>query len=321
MVLAVVSPRRTSRGPPQPSKAEIPSPMATMTSLQIQSFASLIDQLPVGVEESERIDRAANAACSSGSEDGSAERAREIADGKTPGPRHDCQKGTCQECRQPVGSVACVTDETLSCGHAYGCSGTFNGIPFPSMGNDAACLQIPEQPSTHLATGGCGAVQSGIADGSFTAVASAISRDPTAQQQPTAGLRGFPSQATCAVVEPMHGFLAFGPEEASAGFTTTVTPQEYNTPDISAASAHCGARNVFPGEQSCVGPVWQSWGQGCTSAPANSPNRPCGERLSGQPQQSARPAQPAQVTPAVYGGGQVQVSIVSPGKAVVSASV
>lgn len=293
--------------------------MTTMTSLQIQSFASLIDQLPIGIEESERIDRAANAACSSGSEDGSAEKAHEIIDGKSPISRRGCSKSNCHDCRQPVGPVACGTDEAMSTGLVYMNSSGFNGIAFPPVGEDATCMQMPEHPTVALAAGAC-TVQNGIIDCSFMPVSSPFSRDPASQQQQAAaGLRGFSSQEACAVVEPVQAYLPHCPEEASAGFAQAAAPPEYNSPDVGGAPLQSGGRGMFASDHTNANTLWPSWGQECPpasewkyGAPAGS--RSCGERLGGPLSQGARVGQGA---PAVHGGGQVQVSIVSPGMLVV----
>ncbi|KAL8444292.1 hypothetical protein Emag_005553 [Eimeria magna] len=294
---------------------------AIMTSLQIQSFASLIDQLPIGVEESERIDQAASAASCSGveAEEGCLDRALGITERKHGGvTRRDCAKAACIECPQGVAATAvgCPSDEALTNGLVYGTTPAFPAVSFSATAEEAPCMQqIHDASPASLAAGGC-ADPSSIADPSLLAASSPFfSEHPSAGQQQqaaataAASLRAFPSQEGCSVVGP--GQLSFGPycsEEASPPVFAGGGPHAsgYSPLDLAA-----GRTNAILEEQGYVGSGWPHWGQSCPSAsdckytPAPL-SRACSERFSAPPSQSLRSSQ------ASHGGGQLQVSIVSP---------
>ncbi|KAL8272748.1 hypothetical protein Esti_003298 [Eimeria stiedai] len=300
-----------------------------MTSLQIQSFASLIDQLPIGVEESERIDQAASAASCSGrgAEEGCLDRALEIADRKHGVvSRRDCAKAACLECPQGVSptAVGCPSDEVLTSGLVYGTTAGFPAVSFSATGEETPCMQpVHEASPASLAGGGC-ADPSSMGDGSLLAGPSSFysEQSAAAQQQQAAAaaaasLRGFPPQEACAVVGG-PGQVSFGPycaEEASAPvFSGAPPPPGYSSLDLAA-----GRSSVVLGDQGCVGSAWPQWAQSCPSASdckytAAPVSRTCSERFSVPPSQSLR------ATQASHGGGQLQVSIVSPGEDVVVTS-
>ncbi|KAL8437737.1 hypothetical protein Efla_006629 [Eimeria flavescens] len=313
-----------------------------MTSLQIQSFASLIDQLPIGVEESERIDRAASAACGSGADATcGGEGPHGAAELKHSAARRDGAKGpSCLDCPQQAAAshVACSAEAALAGGLVFPSPAGFAANGFPNVADDVACMQVPEQQSgaPPLAAGGCGAEQNGMEGPSFMG-ASSFPRDPAAQQQAAAvaaaSLRGFPPPEVCGVVASGPGFLAYGSEDPShAAFPQTVPPQDYSGADLSAAGQQQTCRGVvFAGEQpGCGIAAWQQqWPQGCAAAAASAdckygglPGRPCmGERHAGLSSQTFRGPQMQPGAPTGYGGGQqLQVSIVSPGEDVVVTS-
>ncbi|XP_026193352.1 uncharacterized protein LOC34623903 [Cyclospora cayetanensis] len=249
-----------------------------MTSLQIQSFASLIDQLPIGVEDSDRIDRAANTSystsCSTGSDDALvADRARDLADVKAAASTPECgassntpTSAACADCRQPVVGC-CPESQALPNGAVCGEHGVFTVMPYSSVGGESACMPLSDSHAAGLAADGCcAAAQAGLVGSpSFMA----LPRGDSSAQHPSdaagvavvpaaVGLRGSRLQDGCPLGDPMHVYLPYGQEE-SFGFTHAGGgPQDFSHHQHFAA-ANRMPRNGFAVDPSGTSPMWQGW--------------------------------------------------------------
>ncbi|KAL8438282.1 hypothetical protein ACSSS7_000259 [Eimeria intestinalis] len=280
----------------------------------------------MGIDESERIDQAASAAsCSGGggTEDGCIDRALGIGDRKHgPVSRRDCVKAACIECPQTVtaapGVAGFPSDEALTSGLVYGATSAFPAISFSTNAEEAPCMHhVHEASQASLSAGGCPDPNT-IGDPSLLAAGSPFFPEHSAasqQQQAVAAaaisLRAFPPQEACAVVGP--GRVAFGPycsEEASPSVYPG-SPPPAGLPPLDLAASR--GNNSVLGEHGCAGAAWPQWAQTCPSAsdcdfpPAAALGRAVSERFAAPPTQSLRTTQPS------HGGGQLQVSIVSPG--------